>query len=147
MIVARTVYSKGGHSIINFVVRLTMLVWLRMKREEGPVPSPATLSFRPIRATTNRQCLSAWALHTDEIVVQSIHQFRSAVKVYFIFRLRIEILQENKDPYSRIRGVVSFTIFTINFSIHGSNKWFFDKLYEGCGAESSIYVVKITIII
>ena len=29
-----------------------------------------------------------------------------------------------------IRGVESFTISTINFSIQGSNKRFFDKLYE-----------------
>ena len=40
--------------------------------------------------------------------------------------------------------VESFTITTINFSIHGSNKRFFDKLYEGSRAESSIYAVKIT---
>ena len=38
------------------------------------------------------------------------------------------------------RGVESFTISTINFSIHGSNKRFFDKLYEGFRVESSIYV-------
>ena len=41
-----------------------------------------------------------------------------------------------------IQGVESFTIPTINFSIHGSNKRFFDKLYEGSRAKSSIYVVK-----
>ena len=40
-----------------------------------------------------------------------------------------------------IRGVESFTISTINFNIHGSNKRFFDKLFEGSRAESSIYVV------
>jgi len=40
-------------------------------------------------------------------------------------------------------GVESFTIFTINFSIHGSNKRFFDNIYEGSRAESSIHVVKI----
>ena len=31
----------------------------------------------------------------------------------------------------QFRGVESFTISTINLSIHGSNKRFFDKLYEG----------------
>ena len=36
------------------------------------------------------------------------------------------------------RGVESFSISTINFSIHGSNKRFFDKLYEGSRAESGI---------
>jgi len=40
-------------------------------------------------------------------------------------------------------GVESFTIFTINFSIHGSNKRFFDNIYVGSRAESSIHVVKI----
>ena len=43
-----------------------------------------------------------------------------------------------------ISGVESFTIYTINFSIHGSNKRIFDKLYKGSRAESSKYVVKIT---
>ena len=35
-------------------------------------------------------------------------------------------------------GLKSYTISTINLSIYGSNKWFFDKLYEGSRAESSI---------
>ena len=38
------------------------------------------------------------------------------------------------------RWVESFNISTINLSIHGSNERFFDKLYEGSRAESSIYV-------
>ena len=38
-----------------------------------------------------------------------------------------------------IQGVEPFAIFTI----HGSNKRFFYKLYEDSMAESSIYVVKI----
>ena len=41
------------------------------------------------------------------------------------------------------RGVESFTISTINFSIHNSNKIFFNILYEDSRAESSIYVFKI----
>ena len=43
-----------------------------------------------------------------------------------------------------MRGVESFTISAIYFSIDCSNKRFFNKLYEGDRAESSIYVVKIT---
>ena len=46
--------------------------------------------------------------------------------------------------FSLIRGIESLTISTINFSIHGSNKNFFDKLCEGSRAESCIYVVKTT---
>ena len=42
------------------------------------------------------------------------------------------------------RGVESFTISSINFSILGSNKRFFDKLYDGSWSESSIYIAKIT---
>ena len=38
------------------------------------------------------------------------------------------------------QGVESSTISTINFSILGSNKRFFDKLYEGSWSESSIYI-------
>ena len=34
-----------------------------------------------------------------------------------------------------LRGVESFTISTINVSIHCSNNRFFDKLYEGSRAE------------
>jgi len=41
--------------------------------------------------------------------------------------------------YSIFRGVESFTISNISFSILGSNKRFFDKLFEGSRAESSIY--------
>ena len=44
-------------------------------------------------------------------------------------------------PFSR--GVESFTITTINFSTHGSNKRFFDKLNEGSRAESNRYVLKL----
>ena len=43
-----------------------------------------------------------------------------------------------------IRGVESSTISSINFSILGSNKRFFDKLYGGSWSESSIYIPKIT---
>ena len=43
-----------------------------------------------------------------------------------------------------IRGVESSTISSINFSILGSNKRFFDKLYDGSWSESSIYIAKIT---
>ena len=43
-------------------------------------------------------------------------------------------------------NIESFTISTINFSIHGSNKRFVDKLYEGSRPdETSIYVLKIII--
>ena len=42
------------------------------------------------------------------------------------------------------RGVESFTISNINFSIHGSNKRFFDTFYESSWAESSINFGKIT---
>jgi len=35
----------------------------------------------------------------------------------------------------------SLTIYTINFSIHGSNKRFFDKLNEGSRFVSSIYIL------
>ena len=45
------------------------------------------------------------------------------------------------------RRVESSTLSTINFSIHGSNKRFSEKLYEGSKAESSMYVVKIIQII
>ena len=56
-----------------------------------------------------------------------------------------DVSVENVIFYGSLyRGVESFTIFTINFSIHGSIKRFFDKLKEGSRAESSIYVVKIT---
>ena len=41
MIVVRTVNSKGGHSMINLVVRRMMLVWLKRKREVGPLSSLA----------------------------------------------------------------------------------------------------------
>ena len=39
-------------------------------------------------------------------------------------------------------GDESYTISTINFGIHGSNKKFL-KLYEGSRAKSSIYDVKL----
>ena len=55
------------------------------------------------------------------------------------------ILRKNSNlpPAWNKQGVDSFTISTINFSIHGSSeKRFFDKLYEGARAESSIYNVK-----
>ena len=42
------------------------------------------------------------------------------------------------------RGVESSTISSINFSFLGSNKRFFDKLYDGPWSESSIYIAKIT---
>ena len=43
MMVVRTVNSKGGHSMMNLVVRRTMLVWLKRKREVGP---PSSLPCR-----------------------------------------------------------------------------------------------------
>ena len=42
------------------------------------------------------------------------------------------------------QGVESSTISSINFSILGSNKRFFDKLYDGSWSKSSIYNAKIT---
>jgi hypothetical protein len=41
MMVVRTVNSKGGHSMMNLVVRRMMLVWLKRKREVGPLSSLA----------------------------------------------------------------------------------------------------------
>ena len=42
------------------------------------------------------------------------------------------------------RRVESSTISSIDFSILGSNKRFFDKLYGGSWSESSIFIAKIT---
>ena len=39
-------------------------------------------------------------------------------------------------------GVESFTISTINLSIHGRNKRFFDKLYEGSRGETMLAVLR-----
>ena len=50
----------------------------------------------------------------------------------------------NKNVWYLIRGVESSTISSINFSILGSNKRFFDKLYDGSWSNSSIYIAKIT---
>ena len=48
IIVVSTVYSKGGHSMINLVVRLTMLVSLNRNNDEAP-PAPSPASLAPLR--------------------------------------------------------------------------------------------------
>ena len=45
---------------------------------------------------------------------------------------------------AQYKGVESSTISSINFRILGSNKRFFDKLFDGSWSESSIYIAKIT---
>ena len=51
---------------------------------------------------------------------------------------------ENTTTCGFYRGVESSTISSINSRILGSNKRFFDKLYDGSWSESSIYIAKIT---
>ena len=53
-------------------------------------------------------------------------------------------MQNTKSTISKAfnSGVESSTI-SINFSILGSNKRFFDKLYNGSWSESSIHIAKI----
>lgn len=48
MMVRRTVYSKGGHSMRNTVKRRMRLLSLRMKREVGPSFFSSGSFFRPI---------------------------------------------------------------------------------------------------
>jgi len=43
--VMRTAYSKGGHSIKNWVALLIQFVSERMKREEGPAPGSTCKFF------------------------------------------------------------------------------------------------------
>ena len=50
------------------------------------------------------------------------------------------IFKKGKNIKRYYREVESFTIYTINFSIHGSYKRFFDKLYEDSRDQSSIFV-------
>ena len=49
MMVSRTVYSKGGHSMRNLVVLRMMFRSLRMKREVGPWPPVPWSVFIPLR--------------------------------------------------------------------------------------------------
>ena len=61
-------------------------------------------------------------------------EWRRSVKTEMVLIFTSKLNNKNK----------SFTISTINLSIHGNNNRFFDKLYEGSRAESSINVFKIT---
>ena len=49
----------------------------------------------------------------------------------------ISKIQSHDNTYLQGQGGESFTISTINFSINGSNKRFFDKLYETLGLNQS----------
>ena len=69
---------------------------------------------------------------------------RECADLSFMSRALKEIILSINQIVIHSRGVESFAIYTINFSIHGRNKRFFNKLYEVSRAESSIYVVKIT---
>ena len=63
MIVSRTVYSNGGHSIRNFVVLRMQFLSLRTKSEEGPVPEGSRLGLRlpMMRPLEPRLAFVAWA--------------------------------------------------------------------------------------
>ena len=99
----------------------------------------------PLKPTSKQGVYILLASKT-KLIAEAAHKWPLSDQYMYLSNLhRVPVLSLSLNKMSHCsysRGVESSTISFINFSILGSNKRFFNILYDGSWSESSIYSIQ-----